>query len=578
MKNYTYIKKSENEQPYNFYAERMVLASILFEEKAIYLISQKLSIESFYFKEHKNLYRGCLELASQEKLVDPTTLITWLNDHNLLKETNGIDLVAELMQEIVVISNLENYISLVQEKYLRRLLIDLGYKIINSGYLANVSIEKIFEELEEKIYSLTGKKKDEALIPMTELLSSTIVELKEKSTNPSLIGLSSSYVQLDSLLHGFQNSDLIIIAGRPSMGKTSFALNIASNISKNYNLPILIFSLEMSKQQLIYRFLSMESGIESNLLRSGRLSSQDWKNINKAVLTLSKLKIFFDDTPSISIARIRFKLKKFLLQEKKLGLIIIDYLQLIQDSSKNINRAQELSQITRGLKGIAREFNIPVIVLSQLSRNVEARTNKRPILSDLRESGCIEALSFINSFKRSNLPRYGWNGKSFIKVQPKNLRSSGIKPIYELHTSLGFILSTTANHKFYGKKGWVCLKDIQPNSLIGIKIYDCNIKQNSTNLIVWDKVLKIKYKGVKEVYDLIIPETSNYLIDRILTHNSIEQDADVVIMIYRENLYNSNQQTLNYNEVEFIVAKHRNGPTGNFKLAFDSRLTKFSTN
>jgi replicative DNA helicase len=154
------------------------------------------------------------------------------------------------MQEIVVISNLENYISLVQEKYLRRLLIDLGYKIVNSGYLVNVSIEKILEELEEKIYSLTGKKKDEALVPMTELLSNTIVELKQKSTNPSLLGLSSSYVPLDSLLHGFQNSDLIIIAGRPSMGKTSFALNLASNISKNYNLPI--------------RFIIEDNGVSTN--------------------------------------------------------------------------------------------------------------------------------------------------------------------------------------------------------------------------------------------------------------------------------------------------------------------------
>lgn len=573
MKNSSYIKKSENEQPYNFYAEKMVLASIFFEEKAIYLISQKLPIESFYFKEHKNLYQGCLDLASQGKLVDPTTLITWLNDNNLLKETNGIDLIAELMQEIVVISNLENYISLVQEKYLRRLLINLGQEIITSGYSTKISIEKIFEELEEKIYNLTGKKKDEALIPLTEVLSSTVVELKQKSINPSLLGLSSSYIQLDSLLHGFQNSDLIIIAGRPSMGKTSFALNLASNISRNYNLPILIFSLEMSKQQLIYRFLSMESGIESNLLRSGRLSSQDWKNINKAVLALSKLKIFFDDSPNITIARIRFKLKKFLLQEKKLGLIIIDYLQLIKDSGKTANRAQELSQITRGLKGIAREFNIPVIVLSQLSRNVESRTNKRPILSDLRESGCIEAFSLIKYFEQLNVPLYGWNGKKFISVKPKNIRLTGYKPIYELQTKLGLKLLITANHKFYSKKGWIDLKDIKINDLIAIKLYQTNLYQD---ILIWDKVLTIKYKGINKVFDVDITQTSNYLINNILTHNSIEQDADVVIMIYRENLYLPNQNSATTsNNVEFIVAKHRNGPTGNFNLIYDSRLTKF---
>lgn len=572
MKSNKYIKNNQEDLPNNFYAERMVLASIFIDEQAIYLINQKLSVEAFYFKAHQNIYLGCLDLAKQGKLVDPTTLISWLNDNHLLKETNGIEVVSELMEEFVILSTLETYICLVQEKYLRRLLIKLGYEIVNTSYATEISLEKIFDQVEEKIYNLTTKKKDDSITAMAELLSSTVGELKNRTQTPSLLGLSSSFIELDSLLHGFQNSDLIIIAGRPSMGKTSFSLNIASNVAKNHNLPVLIFSLEMSKQQLIYRFLAKEAGIESNTLRSARLSENDWKKINKAVLVLSKQNLFFDDAPSLTISTLRFKIKKFLLQEKKLGLIIIDYLQLIQDSGKTQNRAQELGQITRSLKTIAKEFNLPIIVLSQLSRNVEARTNKRPILSDLRESGCVDISYFLNESHRLKNNFYGWNGQFFKHVKYKNLRVTGIKPIYTVKTLGGFNLRLTADHKFYTKDKWLPLKELKINTSIGLKIKEVNCRKYVATNVLWDKVLKIEYMGLKKVIDIVIPETSNYLLDHVLIHNSIEQDADVVIMIYRENLYNTNQQD---NEVEFIVAKHRNGPTGNFKLSYDPKLTRF---
>ena len=224
-----------------------------------------------------------------------------------------------------------------------------------------------------------------------ELLNNIFFDLKTKSLNPVLFGLPSGFYDLDSLTQGFQKSDLIIIAGRPSMGKTALGLNIASNIIKSLKLPILFFSLEMSKEQIMYRLLAMETNINQMKLKSGKLYQNDWIKLNKMIKILSKLPLFIDDNFTLSIQDIRSKIKTIIFEQNNVGLIIIDYLQLMQNSnSKTENRVQELSKITRSLKILARELNIPIIALSQLSRNIENRIDKRPILSDLRESGSIE--------------------------------------------------------------------------------------------------------------------------------------------------------------------------------------------
>ena len=264
-------------------------------------------------------------------------------------------------------------------------------KLINSAYITNLPLENIINELENKLFYLTSEIKPQKLFSSGELLNKIFFELKTRSLNPKLSGLPSGFNELDSLTQGFQKSDLIIIAGRPSMGKTAFSLNIASNIIKNTKLPVLFFSLEMSKEQIMYRLLAMESNIDQMKLKNGNLFKNDWIKLNKIIKILSKLPFFIDDTFNLSVQDIRSKVKTLMFEQNKIGLIIIDYLQLMQNSKlKTENRVQELSQITRSLKIIAREFNIPVIALSQLSRNIENRLNKKPILSDLRESGSIE--------------------------------------------------------------------------------------------------------------------------------------------------------------------------------------------
>ncbi|MCY7363483.1 MAG: replicative DNA helicase, partial [Ignavibacteria bacterium] len=286
---------------------------------------------------------------------------------------------------------LEEYLRLVKDKFIRRSFIKLGYEAINSGYITNLPLENMLNDFENKLFSLTNEIRSQKLFSSAELLNDIFVELKERSLNPTLFGLPSGFYDLDSLTQGFQKSDLIIIASRPSMGKTALGLNIAVNVIKNSKLPILFFSLEMSKEQIMYRLLAMETNINQRKLRSGKLYQNDWIKLNKMIKILSKLPFFIDDTFNLSIQDIRSKIKTIIFEQNEIGLIIIDYLQLMQNSkSKNENRVQELSQITRSLKIIAREFNVPIIALSQLSRNVESRVDKKPILSDLRESGSIE--------------------------------------------------------------------------------------------------------------------------------------------------------------------------------------------
>nr|WGN98616.1 DNA replication helicase [Fragilaria capucina var. mesolepta] len=381
----------DNYLPHNFLAEKMVLSSMLTNSEAIEFIIKTVNVESFYFKNHQELFKVVLFMYQNKLLIDVTTLTTFLQENGLLSKIGGVKVLIELINQIPNLVYLEEYIRLIKDKFLRRSLIRLGYKTINSSYVTNLPLESILNEFENQLFNLTNDFKPTKLYSSTDLVYNIFLELKQKATSPNLPGLSSGFYALDSLTQGFQKSDLIIVAGRPSIGKTAFSLTISLNIIKYSKLPVLVFSLEMSKEQIMYRLLSMESNVSQSRLRSGKLSKTDWTKLNKIIKLLSKLPLFVDDSSDLSVQEIRTKIKTILFQYPTIGLVIIDYLQLMQTPiSNNGNRAQELSQITRALKNLAREFNIPIIALSQLSRNIETRTDKRPILSDLRESGSIE--------------------------------------------------------------------------------------------------------------------------------------------------------------------------------------------
>lgn len=383
--------KIEKYLPHNFLAEKVVLSSLLVSSEAIEFTIRHVTAETFYFKNHQEIYKTIVILYEKNQPIDLITLTSFFQDNGLLKKIGGINILTSLMDQIPNLVYLEEYIKLLQDKFLRRLLIRFGYQVVNSSYITNISLENLLNDIENQLFNITTARENITLLSSAELLASILSELKQKSLQSVLPGLQSGFKDLDLITQGFQKSDLIVVAGRPAMGKTALCLNIANWVCQNKKLPILFFSFEMSKEQLMYRLLSNETEISNTSLRAGNIDKIGWSKLNLAIQKLSLLPFFIDDTPNISIQNIRLKIKKILFEQGRIGLIFIDYLQLMQLTTlRTENRVQELSQITRTLKKIAREFNVPIIALSQLSRNVETRTDKRPILSDLRESGSIE--------------------------------------------------------------------------------------------------------------------------------------------------------------------------------------------
>jgi len=380
-----------NALPNNFLAEQVILSCLLNNPNVVEATTSLLPVEAFYFKNHQEIYRAIIFMNKNNFPVDIITLINFLQTNGLLEKVGGSKVLIDLVSQRPNVTYLKEYINLINDKFIRRSVIKIGYEIINSSYTTSLSLTQVLNELEEKIVEFKNQHSFSQSIDNVELLNSIFVDLKSKSIEPSLAGLSSGFYDLDCMTQGFQKSDLIIIAGRPSIGKTALILNIVADVVRQSRLPVLLFSLEMSKEQILYRLLSIETQISQLRLKSGNLGKEDWVKITRVIPILAKVPLFIDDNFNLSIQDIRLKIKSILFEQKTLGLIVIDYLQLMQSSdSKMENRVQELAYTTRALKILAREFNVPIVVLSQLSRNVENRVDKRPILSDLRESGSIE--------------------------------------------------------------------------------------------------------------------------------------------------------------------------------------------
>ena len=377
--------------PHNFLAEKVVLSCLLINSSTIQLIIDNLCIDSFYFRNHQEIFKAIIFLHENQIPIDIITLTTFLQDNGLIRKSGGIKVLLALINQVPNLIYIEYYVHLVKEKFIRRCIIKLGYRAINSAYITNLKIEDILTTFETDLILINNKLNRHKLETTNQLIYKIFQNFKEKKKKIHFLGVPSGFYKLDSLTNGFQNSDLIIIAGRPSIGKTAFSLTLSINIIKYSKMPILFFSLEMSKEQLIYRLLSMETNISQSQLKYGRLSKFDWIKLSKVLKILSKLPFFIDDNSDLNTTLIRSKIKTLSFNRYKIGIVIIDYLQLMESTKlNNKNRAYQLSQITRSLKNLAREFNIPIIALSQLNRNVELRLNKKPVLADLKESGSIE--------------------------------------------------------------------------------------------------------------------------------------------------------------------------------------------
>ena len=376
--------------PQNLEAEEAVLGGILLDPDAISRVADLLQPEAFYLNAHREIYRTALMLHSQGKPTDLTAMSAWLADTGSLEKVGGSNRLVELVDRVASTASIEQVARLVTDKFLRRQLIRSGNEVIQLGFDQNLPMEEVLDKAEQKIFSISQEKPSKGLKPTAEILTTTFNEIESRSLGTSVAGIPVNFYDLDAMTQGLQRSDLIIVAGRPAMGKTSIVLNLAKNVAQLHGLPVCIFSLEMSKEQLTYRLLSMEVGIESGRLRTGRLQQEEWPLLGQGINTLGQLPLYIDDKPNLSVLEMRSLCRRLMAEQgKELGLVVIDYLQLMEGSTPD-NRVQELSRITRGLKGMARELKVPVVALSQLSRGVESRTNKRPMLSDLRESGSIE--------------------------------------------------------------------------------------------------------------------------------------------------------------------------------------------
>lgn len=387
--------------PQNTDAEASLLGALLIDSDAIVKVADTVVAEDFYDPKHQRIYEAIKQLYEKHSPIDVLTLSDQLKANGLLDYVDGAAYLTELTNFVPTAAHAEKYADIIAQKSLRRRLIKASQEITNLGYDESSSLQDIIESAESRLFDVSQKHVKQDITSLESILSESFDRLDELHKDKNKIrGLPTGFKDLDKILAGLQRSDLFILAARPSMGKTALALNLAHNAAKESKQPVLIFSLEMSKEQLVDRMLAMESGVEAWALRTGNLTDTDFEKIGQAMGSLSEASIYIDDTPSITVGDLRTKARREAHQHQ-LGLIIIDYLQLMSGSSRSSgdgNRVQEISEISRGLKGIARELNVPLVALSQLSRSVESRNPQIPQLQDLRESGSIEQDADVVAF------------------------------------------------------------------------------------------------------------------------------------------------------------------------------------
>lgn len=376
--------------PQNLEAEQSILGGILLENAALNPVLEIMAGSDFYSDAHRKIFGGILELSDRNQPVDLITLSNHLRDKKQLDAVGGAVYLSQLVDNVPSAANIGHYARIVKEKSVLRNLIGTATEILNRTYGAGADVDSVLDEAEHAIFEISQNKIKPSFYPLKDIIKDSFRTIERLYEKKELItGVATGFTKLDEMTSGLQRSDLIIIAGRPSMGKTAFALNIAQFCSVEEGVPVAVFSLEMAKEQLAMRMLSSEARVDSQKIRKGFLGESDWPKLTTAAGRLSEARLYIDDTPSISVLEMKAKSRR-LKAEHGLGLIVLDYLQLMKGSAYSDTREQEISEISRSLKGLAKELSVPVVALSQLNRKVEDRTSRRPQMADLRESGAIE--------------------------------------------------------------------------------------------------------------------------------------------------------------------------------------------
>jgi len=566
--------------PHSDDAEAAVLGAILLDSRALYYVADLLKPEDFYHESYGNIYRACLQLSERNEPVDNVTVCNELESMGLLDKVGGYAAIANLQASVPTSANVEHYALIVARDAVKRRLIQAGYDISRLGYDQSLDAEQALNEAQGIIFGLSEQGKVSEFAQMGELLRSAMqrIDVMQERGRP-IVGISSGFYDLDNITNGFRNSELIIVAARPSMGKTSFALNVAVNAALKENLPVAVFSLEMTKEQLVERILCSFARINAQHLHRGTLSEEEYERLASVLGPLEKAPIYIDDAPIVDELQLFAKARRARIKYG-IGLIILDYLQLMKGRYSDENRVLEVSSISRSLKSLARDLDVPVIAISQLNRSPENRPDKRPMLADLRESGCLAAQTMIylndgvarpigcslhlQSLSVLAKPVCGDYVQTHVATK---VFVSGTKKLYRVETESGKSIEATLNHPFLTPTGWKSLEKLQPGSYIAV----IDDKQWNTK---YEKILKVAYTRTDLVYDMTVPNVHNFVANGFIVHNSIEQDADLVLFIYREDVYRKPDEPHD-NIAELIVAKHRNGPTGTVKLRFVKEHTRF---
>lgn len=429
--------------PHNIEAEQSVIGAMFLTKYAQERAIETLTSDQFYLDAHGKIFNAIKSLSENGKPIDITTISNELETRKELKQIGGIDYLLKIADIVPLATNIDEYIKIVEEKAILRRLIDANIQIETSCYESTDSVSDILDKAESTILNVVKTRKGSEFRTIQDVLFKTQANLEELSKNRGEVtGLRTGFHELDRITSGLHENELIIIAARPGMGKTAFALNLAVNAATLNGATVALFNMEMGAEQLATRMLSSVGQIDNNRLRSGNLEHKDWKRVNEAISRLADTNIFMDDTPGMTIGEIRAKCRRLASSEKGLGIIIIDYLQLITGSTKGTNRQQEIAEISRSLKTMAMELNVPVIALAQLSRSVEQRDDKRPILSDLRESGSIEQDADIVGFlyredyytKQSSIDEQT-SKSTLIIAKHRNGITKDIDLVFKLNTS-----------------------------------------------------------------------------------------------------------------------------------------------
>ena len=376
--------------PHNLEAEQSVIGAMLMDPTAIDTAGEMLVGEDFYSKQNGIVYDAIQELRSENKPADPVTLSARLKEKGVPEEMAGPEFVRDIIAAVPTSANVKHYAQIVYEKSTLRRLIRVSQDITEDCYNGTEKLDTILENTEKSVFNLIQSRNSREFEPISEVVMKALRRIEEASkTQGNVTGIPTGFIDLDNMLSGLQRSDLVIVAARPSMGKTAFVLSIADYVAFRKEMSVAIFSLEMAKEQLVNRLFSMEAKIDAQNIRSGNLSEKEWEDLMEASETISASKIIIDDTPGISMTELRSRCRKYKIEED-IQMVLIDYIQLMSSGGRVESRQQEISEISRGLKALARELNVPVVVLSQLNRAVDTRSGNRPVLSDIRESGSIE--------------------------------------------------------------------------------------------------------------------------------------------------------------------------------------------